>query len=297
MKDKSTVSLKIVFSCVFFSIIFVEIFCGCGDQENLPYSSSLQEITNIGSENIIGLNLTYQTPYPSIDVQSRSEIEEILTPIMSIPVRKSENQPDRWTVGGWQLLIVVQNKDNSSIKLNFSKNLIEITSIGTDGEQIGKKVRYDVSPTFDSDAFIENVVQKYRLQWLTLNSLIDQFEISSISISHGENAQTQLEDPEQILQILDFLLRITMEDFYTEISMDSKEPEEMNISFLITYFDGNTLQVTVNLENQQLYISGWTGQDNIKDKWQVYPLVYYSEIERIEQQERLNHILSMEPVS
>lgn len=273
------------------------VFCGCRDQENLPYSSSIQEITKMNSEKVIGLNLTYQTPYPSIDIQNRSEIEEILTPIMTIPVRKSKDQPDRWTSGGWQLLIVAKNENNSFVELNLSSGSIEITSVGANGKPIGKKVRYDLSPTFDSDAFIENIVQKYHFRWVTLDTLINQHEISNIRINHGENTQAQFEDPEQILQILDFLVRTAMEDFYTEISMDSKEPEEMDFSFLITYFDGKTFHVTVDLENQHVYISGWTGQDNIKDKWKVYPLVYHSEKEQLEQQERLKKILAMNPTN
>lgn len=294
MKDQSKVFLKIVFGCVFLSIVFV-VFWGCRDQENLPYSSSIQEITKINSEKVTGLNLTYLTPYPSIDVQNRSEIEEILTPIMTVPVRKSKDQPDRWTSGGWQLLIVAKNDDNSSVKLDLAPGSIDITPVGTNGKPIGKKVRYDLSPTFDSDAFIENILQKYRFRRIMLDTFINRHEISNIRISHGENTQTQFEDPEQILQILDFLIRTTMEDSYTEIPMDSKKPEEMDFSFFITYLDGKTFHIIVDLENQQVYISGWTGLDNIKDKWQVYPLAYLSEREKFEQQERLKKILDMTP--
>lgn len=271
------------------------VFYGCRDQENLTYSSSIQEITKINSEKVIGLNLTYQTPYPSIDIQNRSEIEEILTPIMTVPVRKSKDQPDRWTSGGWQLLIVAKNDDNSSVKLNLAPGSIEITPVGPNGKSIGKKVRYDLSPTFDSDAFIENIVQKYRFRRIMLDTFINQHEISNIRISHGENTQTQFEDPEQILQILDFLIRTTMEDSYTEISMDAKKPEEIDFSFLITYFDRKIFHIIVDLENQQVYVSGWTGQNNIKDKWHVYPLAYLSETEEFEQQERLKKILDMTP--
>lgn len=267
---------KTAFCLAFLILILLGTFSGCKTNNLL----SVQQITGIQIKNISELNLTYQTPYPSVNVNNPEKIKNILTPIMNLQIQKSIKQPDQWTAGGWQLRIIIKNQDGSIITLDISKESILIT-------HLGDCIKYDILTSFDTDSFIENIVETYRLAWITPLALVQlsPSEISSISISQNENMR-KIENSDQILKILDFLYLITMEDIYTEELIDIENSISNEYCFLITYSNHTICYIKIDLKSNQVKISGQLINDEIKNKWRVYPLVNFS------QQEKLKNIFN-----
>ena len=276
-----------------FFIVLAGVLLGCEKEEGTYFS--LQQVAKIQPENVTGLNLTYQTPYPSVDVTDAAERNQLLTAIAEIPVQRSARQPGAMD-GGWNLCFRLTNQDGSIKQVDIAKDSLKITTIDSNGNRNGRDVYYDISPAFEAGSFIRNIVERYRMEWTYLSSILElsPSEIVSIGISENGGKQTKIEDSERQLQICDFLVHISMESIYEEAPMETgNNSGQDGIYFLITYQDGSSAHVMLDLEQKQGKINGRIVKGEITDKWRIYSLVYHSEKEQSEQQERLNEILSM----
>lgn len=127
---------------------------------------------------------------------------------------------------------------------------------------------------------------------LPITKLIDlsSSNILKIHIMDGSIPKSPIENSDQIEEICSFLSSaFTLKNEYTELE-DS--PSELlggyGAYFVIIYSDNTSSQIWIA---NGIHIRGKTKEGEIKDKWRTYPLIHFS------QQERLNEILSMEPVS
>lgn len=268
---------------------------GCEKDEGTY--SSLQQVAKIQPENVAELNLTYLTPYPSVDVTDAAERKELLAVISEIPIQRQARQPGDLD-GGWNLCFLLTNQDGTVKRVDISKDSLRIASIDANGNRNGRDVYYDISPSFDADSFIQNVVETYGLEWISLSAFfggeIPSSNILNIQISESGGKQTVIENPNQIQEIASFLSYVTLQNKYTERNFSSKDGGgEMGVYFLITYSDQSTFHIQIDSEKNQVSIRGHTYHEDIQGKWRDYPLVYHSEKEQLERQERLNEILSM----
>ena len=279
-----------------FFIVLAGVLLGCEKEEGTYFS--LQQVAKIQPENVTGLNLTYQTPYPSVDVTDAAERNQLLAAISEIPVQRSAKQPGEMMAGVWNLLLRLKNQDGSVTEINISKDSLRIASIDANGKLDGRHIYYDISPSFEADSFIQNVVDTYGLEWISLPAFfggeIPSSNILNIQISESGGKQTVIENPDQIQEIASFLSYVTLQNKYTERNFSSTDENGgMGVYFLITYSDQSMVHIQIDPEKNQVSICGHTYHEDIQGKWRDYPLVYHSEKEQSEQQERLNEILSM----
>lgn len=275
------------------------ILFGCDREEGTYFS--LQHVAKIQPENVTELNLTYLTPYPSVDVTDATERKELLAIISEIPIQRQAIQPGDMD-GGWNLRFLLTNQDGSIKQVDISKDSLKITTIDSNGNRKGRDVYYDISPSFDADSFIQNVVNTYGLEWISLPTFFQGEILSSnilnVQISENGGKTTIIENQNQIQEICSFLSHITLENKYEERNVSSMDEETLRgIYFLVTYSDQSMFHIRIDSEKNQASIYGHTYREDIQDKWRIYPLVYYSEKEQSEQQERLKEILSMTPTN
>ena len=278
-----------------FFIVLAGVLLGCEKEEGTYFS--LQQVAKIQPENVTGLNLTYLTPYPSVDVTDATERKELLAIISEIPIQRQAIQPGDMD-GGWNLRFLLTNPDGSIKQVDISKDSLKITTIDSNGNRKGRDVYYDISPSFDADSFIQNVVNTYGLEWISLPTFFQGEILSSnilnVQISENGGKQTVIENPDQIQEIASFLSHVTLQNKYTERNFSSTDENGgMGVYFLITYSDQSTVHIQIDPEKNQVSICGHTYHEDIQGKWRDYPLVYHSEKEQSEQQEWLNEILSM----
>ncbi len=278
----------------------IGLLFGCEREEGTYFP--LQQVAKIQPENVMGLNLTYQTPYPSVDVTDVTERNQLLDAISEIPIQRSARQPGEMMSGGWNLILRLKNQDGSVTEINISKYSLRLASIDANGKLEGRHIYYDISPSFDADSFIQNIVDTYGLEWISLLAFfggeIPFSNILNIQISESGGKQAVIENPDQIREICSFLSHVTLQNKYTERNVSSMNEEiRRGIYFLITYLDQSTFHIQIDLEKNQASIYGHTYRENIQDKWRIYPLVYHSEKELLEQQERLKKILDMTPTN
>ena len=125
---------------------------------------------------------------------------------------------------------------------------------------------------------------------IPITELIDlsPSNIVQIKLSQGGGPQTIIENPDQIKEICSFISSaFTLENQYKELKFsDITWVGGFGDYFLITYADNAKAHIQL-LDGIQ--ISGRTKEGEITDRWRIYPLVNFS------QQERLKEILSMTP--
>ncbi|MCI9576909.1 MAG: hypothetical protein HFJ84_09765 [Clostridiales bacterium] len=122
--------------------------------------------------------------------------------------------------------------------------------------------------------------------------------ILQFKVGKGDGPLTIIENPEQIQEICDFLSSaFILENQYQY--QDKTFPTGMvggmgGDYMIIVYSDKATTHIQMGKDATTgiaagVQITGRTKEGEIKDKWRIYPLVNFS------QQERLNEILSMSP--
>ena len=194
--------------CIFISMI--GLLFGCEREEGTYFP--LQQVAKIQPENVMGLNLTYQTPYPSVDVTDVTERNQLLDAISEIPIQRSARQPGEMMSGGWNLILRLKNQDGSVTEINISKYSLRLASIDANGKLEGRHIYYDISPSFDADSFIQNIVDTYGLEWISLLAFfggeIPFSNILNIQISESGGKQAVIENPDQIREICSFLSHV-----------------------------------------------------------------------------------------
>ena len=127
---------------------------------------------------------------------------------------------------------------------------------------------------------------------ISLTGLIDltPSNIEQIKVSEGGGLQTSIENSEQIEEICAFLSSaFTLKNHYRELKFSDINWSGMGDYFLIIYSNNTTAHIQIYQNSNEIEISGQTKEGEIKDQWRIYPLVNFS------QQERLKEILSMTP--
>lgn len=119
--------------------------------------------------------------------------------------------------------------------------------------------------------------------------------IVQIKLSQGGGPQTVIENSDQIEEICSFLSSaFTLENQYKDYIPPADMSGGIGDYILIVYSDKATAHIQMGKDATTgiaagVQITGRTKEGEIKDKWRSYPLVNFS------QQERLNEIISMSP--
>ena len=132
---------------------------------------------------------------------------------------------------------------------------------------------------------------------IPISELIDlsPSNIVQIKLSQGGGPQTIIENPDQIKEICSFISSaFTLENQYRDYTPPADVDGGVGDYIIIVYSDKATTHMEIGRDFTTgiaagVLIKGRTKEESTKDKWRSYPLVNFS------QQERLKEILSMMP--
>lgn len=132
---------------------------------------------------------------------------------------------------------------------------------------------------------------------IPITELIDlsPSNILQIKVGKSDGPLTIIENSEQIQEICDFLSSaFTLENQYLDYTPPTDVDGGGGDYMIIVYSDKATTHMETGRDYTtkiaaRIRIRGRTKEEDTKDKWRSYPLVNFS------QQERLNEIISMSP--
>ncbi len=132
---------------------------------------------------------------------------------------------------------------------------------------------------------------------IPITELIDltPSNIAQIKLSQGGGPQTIIENPDQIKEICSFISSaFTLENQYRDYTPPADVDGGVGDYIIIVYSDKATTHMEIGRDFTTgiaagVLIKGRTKEESTKDKWRSYPLVNFS------QQERLKEIISMTP--